>query len=43
MKEIYQMAKNHAGMMDVTDKFLCLTNILRSLLQTIFNFSIRII
>lgn len=35
MKEIYQRAKDHAAIMDVTDKFLCLTNILRSLLQTI--------
>lgn len=35
MKEIYQSAKDHAVIMDVTDKFLCLTNILRSLLQTI--------
>lgn len=35
MKEIYQKAKKHAETMDIADKFLCLTNILRSLLQTI--------
>ncbi|EOA2958584.1 TPA: hypothetical protein ACGIZ8_000912 [Yersinia enterocolitica] len=35
MREIYIKEKDHANTMQITDKFICLTNTLRSVLQTI--------